>query len=631
MTSDSVPSLLQSGARATEVAALYSDALISDREYLFTFSPNHDFKIFLDGIDTSFPFHHHHMAKTLFLFFTVEIRTGNPEKFVKIPTFVAPIQRNASLPGSYLVKIDRELEIGNAYTETFFETRCPGHDYSITQDSFNCHRCPAGATCRQGHFLGGKQNGSVWIPIDGMMRLVDCPLGFILVRDEANPAKDECVICPDDTFIDKKPDYATGFLVTDDPANATSMCKACFLGFYCYAGWETHPIRWQIFPANRTQDGDIVMAQVCLDRMQTCSLQQYGRVFSYIVVDFEPEEKLESPTRRGADLSWVVHSYPDMAYGKSIQRKITEDLKQQIISYVNEGQLKSQRRDAERLQRRDLPSALFVEVFPIVYEMEFTVKGQGAWVFEVLADNVQLQNSPFILSVLPIECEGDNRVDDGSGYCVCGPGFTDFAGICVSTFVLIICIVVPVVSIVGIINFVYGYIRFVNRYRNQHTALHLFTNPLREGMPLLFFTYQMRLPPANGPISNSRYPCPHWSHRHMRMLREDLWRIEPEEINFSDVPKVLGQGSFGWVVKAQYRGTAVAVKRLYIPGMKKRPGRTEASVGKSCEFPVPNLTRPLRVSPIFGEPGKALEHKGHASNALTPCAFSYCCFESGET
>jgi hypothetical protein len=92
------------------------------------------------------------------------------------------------------------------------------------------------------------------------------------------------------------------------------------------------------------------------------------------------------------------------------------------------------------------------------------------------------------------------------------------------------------------------------------------------------------------------------------MLREDLWRIEPDEIVFSDVPKVLGQGSFGWVVKAQYRGTAVAVKRLYIPGMKVRSGRTEASVGKSCEFPVPNIMHLLGVSVIFKEPRRALNH-----------------------
>jgi hypothetical protein len=461
VASDSVLSRVLSGVRASEVAALYSDALISNREYLFTFTQSDEFTIHLDGIDTSWPYRSHHLAKTLYLFFTVEIRTGNPEKFIRIPTVAAPIHRNTSPPGSKLVRIDSGVEIWNSYVEAFVQTRCPGHDYSILENSFECHRCPAGATCQGGHFLGGKENTSSWVPEDGKMRLVSCPLGHILVRDEANPAKDECIICPDGTFINKEPDHATGFLVTDDPAIATSMCKPCFPGFYCYAGWETHPIRFQIFPANRTEDGDIVMAQVCIERMQTCSLQQSGRVFSYIVVDFEPEEKLDSPTRRGADLSWIVHSFPDMAYGKSNRREITEKLKQQIIAYVNEGQLESQRRDAERerMQRRDAPSELFVEVWPIVYEMEFTIQGQGAWVFEVLHDNVQLQNSPFVLSVLPVECEGANRVDDGSGYCVCGPGFTDFAGICVSTFVLIICIVVPVVSIVGIINFVYGYIR----------------------------------------------------------------------------------------------------------------------------------------------------------------------------
>ena len=50
-----------------------------------------------------------------------------------------------------------------------------------------------------------------------------------------------------------------------------------------------------------------------------------------------------------------------------------------------------------------------------------------------------------------------------------------------------------------------------------------------------------------------------------------------EELKFSDPPEVLGRGSFGMVLLAEYRGTQVAVKRV-IPPQKDRPsGRTSST------------------------------------------------------
>eukprot|EP00804_Cyclotella_cryptica_P004550 CCRYP_006905-RB/>CCRYP_006905-RB protein AED:0.04 eAED:0.04 QI:102/1/1/1/0.8/0.66/6/1055/1315 len=51
---------------------------------------------------------------------------------------------------------------------------------------------------------------------------------------------------------------------------------------------------------------------------------------------------------------------------------------------------------------------------------------------------------------------------------------------------------------------------------------------------------------------------------------EDVWRVLPSELVFSDPPEILGRGTFGLVVLAEYRGTKVAVKRV-IPTKSKAP------------------------------------------------------------
>ncbi|KAL7518512.1 hypothetical protein ACHAWX_003330 [Stephanocyclus meneghinianus] len=48
----------------------------------------------------------------------------------------------------------------------------------------------------------------------------------------------------------------------------------------------------------------------------------------------------------------------------------------------------------------------------------------------------------------------------------------------------------------------------------------------------------------------------------------DVWRVLPSELIFSDPPEILGRGTFGLVVLAEYRGTKVAVKRVIPPKSK---------------------------------------------------------------
>ena len=43
--------------------------------------------------------------------------------------------------------------------------------------------------------------------------------------------------------------------------------------------------------------------------------------------------------------------------------------------------------------------------------------------------------------------------------------------------------------------------------------------------------------------------------RRKKGMLDDMWMIQPEEIKFSDPPVILGRGSFGLVLRTEYRGT----------------------------------------------------------------------------
>ena len=47
----------------------------------------------------------------------------------------------------------------------------------------------------------------------------------------------------------------------------------------------------------------------------------------------------------------------------------------------------------------------------------------------------------------------------------------------------------------------------------------------------------------------------------LMLSHHSIWRIKPSELKFKPEPEILGRGTFGLVVLAEYRGTNVAVKR----------------------------------------------------------------------
>lgn len=53
---------------------------------------------------------------------------------------------------------------------------------------------------------------------------------------------------------------------------------------------------------------------------------------------------------------------------------------------------------------------------------------------------------------------------------------------------------------------------------------------------------------------------------HVKKAKGDrIWQVKVDELHFDDPPIIVGRGTFGLVLLAQYRGTAVAVKRVIPP------------------------------------------------------------------
>lgn len=62
---------------------------------------------------------------------------------------------------------------------------------------------------------------------------------------------------------------------------------------------------------------------------------------------------------------------------------------------------------------------------------------------------------------------------------------------------------------------------------------------------------------------------------------DNIWRVQIEDLIFGNPPEVIGQGSFGQVLRAEYRGTQVAVKRIVSSACKGSTASTSAGMTSS--------------------------------------------------
>ena len=59
-----------------------------------------------------------------------------------------------------------------------------------------CQKCPEGARCPDGARFEPKTNNSKWVVQDGLLRLIECPPAFALIRRQQSPQSDHCLECP---------------------------------------------------------------------------------------------------------------------------------------------------------------------------------------------------------------------------------------------------------------------------------------------------------------------------------------------------------------------------------------------------------------------------------------------------
>eukprot|EP00980_Cylindrotheca_fusiformis_P006111 scaffold1318_cov65-Cylindrotheca_fusiformis.AAC.1 len=65
-----------------------------------------------------------------------------------------------------------------------------------------------------------------------------------------------------------------------------------------------------------------------------------------------------------------------------------------------------------------------------------------------------------------------------------------------------------------------------------------------------------------------------------------MWQVSPEELNFSHPVEIIGQGAFGVVLAAEYRGTKVAIKRVIA---RENPRSTRGSQTNGSENASPTV------------------------------------------
>jgi hypothetical protein len=204
-----------------------------------------------------------------------------------------------------------------------------------------------------------------------------------------------------------------------------------------------------------------------------------------------------------------------------------------------------------------------------LYEFTYTTNAVGISIMEVFFDDIQIPESPFRVETLPAECSDSLKeavrtsnvllivvcsslcvvpsltptmhqfhhslipspietltsYQDAHGICVCAAGTVEIGSQCFDAGIFA-AIVVSIVAVIIVI--------------------------------ITYFYLQ-----------------------HRRAKSDEVWQVKVEELHFGQKAEIIGQGSFGVVLLAEYRGTKVAIKRV-LPVAHAGSGSTrQGSISKT--------------------------------------------------
>lgn len=166
----------------------------------------------------------------------------------------------------------------------------------------------------------------------------------------------------------------------------------------------------------------------------------------------------------------------------------------------------------------------------------------GVMVLEIFNGERQIDVSPLRVKVVYRDCPKGQRPNE-KGSCICDSSTYPLFGTCVTRWVLL-GLLLPVLIVGAVV--LYFFVKKKNREANS------------------------------------------------------LWLVNSQELEFEDPPVIIGRGSFGFVLMAEYRGSKVAVKRVLPP--KKPNGRrfSQSRRGPQSElfgYEAKKVLKPEAVSP----------------------------------
>ena len=207
-----------------------------------------------------------------------------------------------------------------------------------------------------------------------------------------------------------------------------------------------------------------------------------------------------------------------------------------------------------------LPTGNETESF--MYDFVIAEERVGVVVLEILAGGKQIPESPLRLEVTPRNCVADNNDPlseaQADGSCSCAANSVDIGGQCVSLAILLPAIILPILAIAAVALFFY--------IKRKHK------------------------------------------------VADSVWHVKEKELEFEDPPQIIGRGTFGLVLLAEYRGTQVAVKRVIPPKHQSTSpngsdsGSTSTAFDKRYSFlPSDGRSRSSLIAPMTGGRMASLE------------------------